>query len=647
MSKKQFETYVDFKLKSVHGREDEEEDKDFITIEGFANTTTVDRVGDIILEEAWTKGGLSNYLKNPIILAYHNQNEPIGKMTDYSVNEKGFKITANILKDTKVHKLIKNEILRTFSVGFRTKEADYDKDTDIFVIKDLELMEISVVSVPANVDSTFSVRKSFETDEEYTSFKSEFIEDTDTVITENVSDDNSDNIEEKVMPDKTKAEIEAQIRADIEKEIKEKAAAAVALKDEVTAQVKDSTSTVVETVGEKVEELKKEIETRLEDDSKTMQETLEEIKSTIKEYAEDLTNLSKSKMSFQDKNKGEFEFTTREMDDAVLIAKIVGLPIEETKFGQQLVQKSDQEHLGSTSDKDWEENFSLRLYDDIREKLIVEALFTNFAMPNVSMNLPLNPEAGYGTWVTNAEMNAATSSGTTRIHAPSDTTITAFKLATKELLGYEEEDDSLIALVPLIRDAAVRRMAKSSDKALLLGNVGASAGSGEGNYPFDGLATIAQDASRTTQIAGTLAAPTAIKVSDLAAMRRLMGVHGHTPSDIIFVVSHEIYFDLLEDADFRTLDKVGPKATILTGQVGFVSGSPVVVSGEFAAPAADLPAAICVNMTNYIKGVYKGIKVERERSVEFQTNLLVVTRRFGMLQLFANATVVTLENPSS
>ena len=50
---------VDFKIKAL-----DDDESDTIVIEGYANTTTVDRVGDIILEEAWTKGGLDNYLKN-------------------------------------------------------------------------------------------------------------------------------------------------------------------------------------------------------------------------------------------------------------------------------------------------------------------------------------------------------------------------------------------------------------------------------------------------------------------------------------------------------------------------------------------------------------------------------------------------------
>ena len=639
---------VDFVVKAHH--DDDEEEK--IVVEGFANTTTIDRVGDIILEEAWTKGGLDNYLKNPIILAYHRHDEPIGIMVDYAVNNKGLKVTAEILKASgKVFSLIKSGVLKAFSVGFRVKDADYDSAADLFVIKDLELMEISVVSIPANADSTFSVRKSFETEEALASFKSEFSKDTSTVITEEVSKDDSDKIEEDdIMSTKEqREELEKEIRAQIEKEEKEKAARREEIQKEVSAHVDVVKTAAVEVAGERVEKLREELETRLADSSKTFSEAIDGLQNEIKTYSEQLKALNENKMQFIDRGSDKEAFTKSDRDTAVMVAKMLGRPIEETKYFNDLIEKSDKTHQQSMTE-DWEADFALTLWDDIRERLIVEGLFNRYPMSAVTVNLPLNPEAGYGTWVTTAQYGDATglSSGTQRTHGLTDTNITAHKLATKELLTYEEEDDSMIAMVPLIRDASIRRMAKSSDKALLIGDATVSAGTGEGLYPFNGLATIGIDDTRTVQIGGTLASPTAVTVANLQAMRRQLGVLGHSPDDVVYVVNHNVYFDLLEDPDFRTLDMVGDQATILTGQIGRAAGSPVVVSGEFPTAAASNAAAICVNMSNYILGTYKGVTVERERSVENQTNLLVVTRRFGMLELFpANASVSTLINPAS
>jgi hypothetical protein len=54
-------------------------------------------------------------------------------------------------------------ILKAFSVGFQITNFDtisYNDDSDTWAINDIELHEISVVSVPANPESTFSVAKS-------------------------------------------------------------------------------------------------------------------------------------------------------------------------------------------------------------------------------------------------------------------------------------------------------------------------------------------------------------------------------------------------------------------------------------------------------------------------------------------------------
>jgi HK97 family phage prohead protease len=150
-------------------------ESDELRIVGYANTTTKDRVGDVVAMEAWTKGGLDNFKQNPIILAYHNHSRPIGVAESLSIDEKGLKITARISKAAgEVYQLVQEGILKAFSIGFQTKDADYDSITDIFVIKDLELLEISVVSIPANQDSLFSVSKGFDSEADYLEFKKSF-----------------------------------------------------------------------------------------------------------------------------------------------------------------------------------------------------------------------------------------------------------------------------------------------------------------------------------------------------------------------------------------------------------------------------------------------------------------------------------------
>lgn len=156
MANKLFEANVSGSVKSIT------EVEGGLKIRGYANTVTKDRVGDVIPKEAWLeKSALENYNKNPIILAFHDHSQPIGRMTSYEVTDKGLEIEAFISSaDARIHQLVKEGVLSTFSVGFAIKDAEYIKATDTYLIKSVELHEVSVVSVPCNQDSTFSVAKS-------------------------------------------------------------------------------------------------------------------------------------------------------------------------------------------------------------------------------------------------------------------------------------------------------------------------------------------------------------------------------------------------------------------------------------------------------------------------------------------------------
>ena len=146
-----------------------------IKIRGMASTADFDRAGDSISAEAWSKGGLDNFSNNPIILFNHDYNRPIGRATKVTSVDGGLHLEARISNAAKdVAELVKDGVLGAFSVGFRVKDADYVKETDGLMIKDAELVEVSVVSVPCNQAATFSLAKSFDSTEEYEEFKKTF-----------------------------------------------------------------------------------------------------------------------------------------------------------------------------------------------------------------------------------------------------------------------------------------------------------------------------------------------------------------------------------------------------------------------------------------------------------------------------------------
>lgn len=88
----------------------------------------------------------------PLMLWQHNPDQPIGVWEDLAEDGKGLKGTGRFVMETargrEVHALLKAGAIRGLSIGYR--EVEVEPDGNIRVLKKLDLMEISVVSFPAN-----------------------------------------------------------------------------------------------------------------------------------------------------------------------------------------------------------------------------------------------------------------------------------------------------------------------------------------------------------------------------------------------------------------------------------------------------------------------------------------------------------------
>jgi HK97 family phage prohead protease len=603
----------------------EKAESNSIVIEGYANTVDKDRHSDIVLQEAWSKGGLDNYLKNPIILAFHDHSKPIGMMIDYFLDSKGFKIVAEISKAAgNIYDLVKEGIIRSFSIGFTVKDADYDPTTDLFVIKDLELYEVSVVSVPANPNSIFSVRKSFESEEEFNNFKQEFIhmnlEEKEVKPTDSEAD-----ATKSVEIEKLVQALEAKISDKIEKQAAD-VNAALELIIESKKEKNEMTQDVQ--VTNNVEKLIADLESRFVEKEKSLSEALEGLRGELKEKADELAAIQRNKMTFEDRGT-RTNIAEKDIDTAVLVAKMLGRRPQDTRYGANLIQKAGA-HVDPMT-QDWEQQFSTRIENDIRQRLVVEPLISRrLAMAAPTFHFPINPEAGYASWIASTAFRSTdgSSTGSAVDHTLTDKTIVAYKLAAKEYLGYEEEEDTLLPLVQIVREAVSRRVSKSVDKAVLRGTATA------GSDPITGLVKLAADASALTTL--DISNNDKFTVDAAQALRRKLGIWGLDPTELIYVVSQECYYDLLEDADFRTVDLVGSNyATILKGQIGMINGSPVIVSGEFEAKADTKAGAIVLNPSNFLIGSLRGVMVERDRNIEDQKNILVASLRMAFTDIIS------------
>ena len=143
--------YFSVELKSLQTTDE------YVEIQGKASTISKDRDGDIVLPLAID---LTNYEKNPILLYQHNRGAPIGSATTIEKREDELYITGRVYKDMnkEAYVGIKNGVLKTFSIGFIGKDGKYDEESDTWFWTSVELLEISIVSIPSNQDAIFSAK---------------------------------------------------------------------------------------------------------------------------------------------------------------------------------------------------------------------------------------------------------------------------------------------------------------------------------------------------------------------------------------------------------------------------------------------------------------------------------------------------------
>jgi len=98
------------------------------------------------------------------------------------------------------------------------------------------------------------------------------------------------------------------------------------------------------------------------------------------------------------------------------------------------------------------------------------------------------------------------------------------------------------------------------------------------------------------------------------------------------------YYELVEDAGFSDVSEVGSDvATKLTGTIGAVYGTPVIISDSFPEEAAGVPVAFAVNLRNYVIPRLRGVMVEQDYEVGNQRRVIVATQSLGFEELVEDA----------
>jgi HK97 family phage prohead protease/HK97 family phage major capsid protein len=650
----------------------QENDDGSVMIRGMASTNHSDRAGDVISKEAWEKGGLENFKNNPVILFNHDYDKPIGRATGVRVTDNGLELEAKISKSAPAHvcELVKDGVLGAFSVGFKVKDADYIKETDGLMIKDAELFEVSVVSVPCNQAATFSLAKSFDSEEEYNEFKKTFTNRVDLTgqsltkedeISSNLVSDAPTSSEKsekqeikmdtnesgfdleafaKKVAEETAAKIamkqaEQKAAADADAKIAADAAAEKAAQDE---QVKSTIRTGIETGTER---LLADVEAKMSEKDASLQEVMETFKKELTEKQEEIEALNASKKSFQDRGRSA-DLTS--FGQEFLQAKLLGAISRkgmDTSYAQGIMEKAG---VDAVAQGNLDTIISNQFIDQVMYNQQLGGLFEELAVTSGKTTLPITKvpkgavfSTGGFTDATSLNDDGTPANG----YSVDDVTVSAYRLVAGTFVSNDIDEQLVVSLLPQISNQLAKAHAVAIDAAIVGGHGG---GAIKGLIATGGtldVASLADGFATGDTTTGTVNADVTTRYPTpelLAGLRSGMGAYGQNTGDLAIIVNPDAYYSMIHTTGFTDISEVGNDlATKITGEVGSIFGIKVIVSDAMPVAAHTNAAGILINTTNFVRPRLGGVNFETEYSVVNQRTNLVASQSVGFDRLVADA----------
>jgi len=308
--------------------------------------------------------------------------------------------------------------------------------------------------------------------------------------------------------------------------------------------------------------------------------------------------------------------------------------------------------MDTTANSSWiPTQMSAQFIDQVRLQLKVAALFPRINMPmrSGSFDNPLQ-SAAVAAYLVGENTDDTGTKIPTRNLTSSKKTFTAIKHAVRMLFSDEMEEDSLVAILPIVTSELVYALATAEEDAIINGDTAST--------HFDSDVTTATDIQKSfdgirkaggTNSSGVPSGNGATDISSLSTanlrtMRKGMGKYGVNPSDLGWIAGISGYLQMLSIAEVLTIDKYGAGATILNGELGKFDGIPIVVSekvkqnlntsGYYDGSTTTDTVMMLANRKSFWAADKGSPRTDSERDIETQQTKVVVSRRLTFKELF-------------
>ncbi len=291
-------------------------------------------------------------------------------------------------------------------------------------------------------------------------------------------------------------------------------------------------------------------------------------------------------------------------------------------------------------------NMASQIWEDMFLQSKIMAAITRIQMPTNPFEVPLG--LGSPTWRKGTENTATTGSD-----LPTGKSIlTATELITEQNWSYTLDEDAAIAMAPATR----ARLAQSGAEIMDSFGLNADAtNAGTGNINLDDAdpndasyyLSDGQDGIRHQWLVdntgqGNSAGGDALSDADILAALVDMGKYAVDPERCVMVADSATYLaGLLALTNVVTVDKFGPNAVVLTGQLASYRGIPIIVSASAPLTEADgkvsntagnntLGQLSIFNRDMWYAGFRRDLLIEVDRDIQKRMYVMVTSARVAI-----------------
>ena len=288
------------------------------------------------------------------------------------------------------------------------------------------------------------------------------------------------------------------------------------------------------------------------------------------------------------------------------------------------------------------------LWMDVNLQTLVGGIIPTFPMPSQPFDIPT--QLGDVNFYPGVENAAATATALSTAKA----TLTARELVAQAPFSFSlDEDNALPSLVAEIRASLVRNSAETLDDIILNADTTATNGINADEATLS--ASSAGKAHLLLGYDGLLHLPlvdnTAMSNDHGAAVsddmfneiRAKLGRYGVRPSELAWIMDVNTFIRAQSVDAFRTMDKLGPNATVLTGMLGAVEGIPVIVSEQMrladvdgkvtdGGNTSDTGRLLLVNRNQWAQGYRRQPTVDVTRDPSRRQTVVTVSFRHALTE---------------